>query len=174
MLLEDELLECNRREQVDEIADRFCSNHGSSKKSRKRLTKALLDLPYSRVDLVPYFSRLASIVDRIWDDVTPDLLSGLEQRFHGQSKYRKNQFIESRFLTANYIGELTKFRTAPPILFIRCLRRCLDDFTGNNVDVACVLLESCGRFLYRLPHTGPLVEKFMETMLRLAKAKVSI
>ena len=31
LLLEQELPECNRREQVDELSEKFCSNHGSSK-----------------------------------------------------------------------------------------------------------------------------------------------
>ena len=38
VLLEQELPECNRREQIDEIAEKFCTNHGSSKNSRKRLS----------------------------------------------------------------------------------------------------------------------------------------
>lgn len=97
-----------------------------------------------------------------------------EQQFHGQAKFKKNQNLEGRLRTARYIGELTKFRVAPPIVFIRCIRRCLDDFTGNNVDAACCLLESCGRFLYRLKHTNERVTTLMEAMTRLSKAKVSL
>ena len=101
-------------------------------------------------------------------------MTDLEQQFHGQAKYKKNQNLESRLRTARYIGELTKFRVAPPIVSLRCLRRCLDDFTGGNVDVACCVLESCGRYLYRLPHTNPKISGLMETMVRIGKAKVSM
>ena len=33
------------------------------------------------------------------------------------------------------------------------LQSLLDDFVQHNVDTACALLESAGRFLYRLPET---------------------
>jgi regulator of nonsense transcripts 2 len=116
---------------------------------------------------------MAATLGRVWPDIGAALLVDVEQQFHGQAKFKKNQNIESRLRTARYIGELTKFRMAPPIVSLRCLRRCMDDFTGGNVDVACCLLESCGRYLYRLPHTQGKLNNIMETMMRLSKAKVS-
>lgn len=171
VLLETELPECHRREQIDDISERFCSNHGSSKTARKRLAKALYQIPHARLDLLPFYSRMTATVDRVWSDIAPMLLADLEQQFHGQAKFKKNQFVESRMRTARYIGELTKFRVAPPIVFLRCMRRCLDDFTGNNVDIACCLLETCGRFLFQLKHTNAKVTALMEAMNRLSKAK---
>ncbi|KAL3919395.1 MAG: hypothetical protein SGILL_003776, partial [Bacillariaceae sp.] len=171
VLLEQELPECNRREKVDELSEKFCTNHGSSKNSRKRLSQTLFQVPRTRLDLLPYYSRMATTCSLVWPDVGQNLVTDLEQQFHGQAKFKKNQNIESRLRTARYIGELTKFRFAPPIVSIRCLRRCLDDFTGGNVDVACSLLESCGRYLYRLPHTNGKVTNIMEIMVRLSKAK---
>uniref|UniRef100_A0A6V0BH58 MIF4G domain-containing protein n=1 Tax=Pseudo-nitzschia australis TaxID=44445 RepID=A0A6V0BH58_9STRA len=174
VLLEQELPECSRREQIDEISEKFCTNHGSSKNARKRLSQTLFHVPRARLDLLPYYSRMAATLGRVWPDIGKALLVDLEQQFHGQAKFKKNQNIESRMRTARYIGELTIFRMAPPIVALRCLRRCLDDFTGGNVDVACCLLESCGRYLDRLPHTNKKLNNIMETMLRLSKAKVRI
>ena len=172
VLLEQELPECSRREQIDEISEKFCTNHGSSKNARKRLSQTLFHVPRARLDLLPYYSRMAATLGRVWPDIGDALLIDLEQQFHGQAKFKKNQNIESRMRTARYIGELTIFRMAPPIVALRCLRRCMDDFTGGNVDVACCLLESCGRYLYRLPHTTKKLSNIMETMQRLSKAKV--
>lgn len=174
VLLEQELPECSRREQIDEISEKFCTNHGSSKNARKRLSQTLFHVPRARLDLLPYYSRMAATLGRVWPDIGDSLLIDLEQQFHGQAKFKKNQNIESRMRTARYIGELTIFRMAPPIVALRCLRRCMDDFTGGNVDVACCLLESCGRYLYRLPHTNKKLNNIMETMIRLSKAKVRI
>ena len=171
VLLEQELPECSRREQIDEISEKFCTNHGSSKNARKRLSETLFHVPRARLDLLPYYSRMAATLGRVWPDIGDSLLIDLEQQFHGQAKFKKNQNIESRMRTARYIGELTIFRMAPPIVALRCLRRCTDDFTGGNVDVACCLLESCGRYLYRLPHTNKKLSNIMETMQRLSKAK---
>ena len=174
VLLEQELPECSRREQLDEIAEKFCTNHGSSKNSRKRLAQTLFHVPRTRLDLLPYYARMAATLSRVWPDVSASLVTDLEQQFHGQAKYKKNQSIDSRLRTGRYIGELTKFRVAPPIVAFRCLRRCLDDFTGGNVDVACCLLESCGRYLFRLKHTNAKLTNLMDAMMRIGKAKVSI
>jgi regulator of nonsense transcripts 2 len=172
VFLEQELPECHRREQIDALAEKFCTNHGSNKNARKRLSRTLFLVPFPRLDLLPYYSRLAATLDRIWTDIATPLIGNLEQQFHGQLKFKKNQNLESRMKTARYIGELTKFRVAPPVVFLRCIRRCLDDLTGNNVDVACCLLESCGRFLYRTAYTSERISALMDTMTRLSKAKV--
>lgn len=172
LLLEQELPECNRREQLDELTEKFCTNHGSSKNSRKRLLKTLFLVPRSRLDLLPFYSRMATTLDRVWNDICPGLVTDLEQQFHGQAKFKKNQNLDSRMRTARYIGELTKFRSAPPIVALRCMERCIEDFTGSNVDVVSCLLESCGRYLFRMNHTNAKIINLMETMERLAKAKV--
>lgn len=117
---------------------------------------------------------MAATLDRVWSDIATPLVADLEQQFHGQAKFKKNQNLEARLRTARYLGELVKFRVAPPMVFIRCIRRCLDDFTGANVDVACAILESCGRYLHRLSHTHGTVTSLMESMTRLSKAKVRL
>ena len=169
VLLEQELPEASRRERIDEIADRFCANHGSNKKSRKRLYETFFLVPRARLDLLPYYSRFAAIMDRVYSDST--LVTELEQQMHGQARFKKNQNIESRLRTARYIGELTKFRVAPPIVALRGIKRCLEDFSGYNIDVACCLLESCGRYLFRTKYTHKKISELMDTMMRLKKAK---
>lgn len=171
VLLEQELPECSRREQIDELSEKFCLNHGSSKTSRKRLVKTLFQVPRSRLDLLPYYSRMLAILDRVYSDFASPVVADLEQQFHGQAKFKKNQNLEGRLKTARYIGELTKFRVAPPIVSLRCFRRCLDDFTGFNVDVACCILESCGRYLYRTKHTVSMISQLMDAMTRISNAK---
>ena len=170
-LLEQELPEASRRETIDELADRFCSNHGSNKNSRKRLYKTLFLVPRTRLDLLPYYSRFAAILDRVYLDST--LVTELEQQFHGQARFKKNTSLDGRLRTVRYLSELTKFRVSPPIVILRCLRRCLEDFTGHNIDVACCILESCGRYLFRMKHTHMKIEALMETITRIKKARVS-
>lgn len=171
VLIEQELPECNRRDKIDELAEKFCTNHGAAKKSRNRLKQALFLVPRSRLDLIPYYSRLAAIFDRVFPDLSPMLVKELEQQFHGLARWKKQQNIDSRIRNARFIGELTKFRVAPPIVALRSLRRCLDDFNGYNVDIACCLLESCGRFLHRTKHTSARLTQLMDTMMRIRKAR---
>jgi len=170
-LLEQELPECNRRDKVDEIAEKFCTNHGTSKSSKKRLQRSLFCVPRSRLDLLPYYSRLAAIFERVFPDIAGSLVTDLEQQFHGLARWKKQQNLENRLRNARFIGELTKFRVAPPIVALRGLRRCLDDFSGYNIDVACCLLESCGRYLYRTKHTSAKISHLMDTMKRIRKMK---
>jgi hypothetical protein len=58
---------------------------------------------------------MTATLSRVWPEIATTLNTDLEQQFHGQAKYKKNQNIESRLRTARYIGELTKFRIAPPM-----------------------------------------------------------
>ena len=129
-------------------------------------------MPHARLDLLPYWSRFAAIVDRVYSDST--LVTELEHQMHGQARFKKNINIDGRLRTARYLSELTKFRVAPPIVVLRGIKRCIEDFTGYNIDVACCLLENCGRYLYRTQHTHKKIAELMDTMMRIKKARVSL
>lgn len=171
-LLEQELPECNRIDKVDELAEKFCTNHGTTKNARKRMQKSLFAVPRGRLDLLPYYARAAAIFDRVFPDIAEPLVEELEKQFHGLARFKKQQSLENRLQNARYIGELTKFRVALPIVVLKGMRRCLDDFSGYNVDVVCCLLESCGRFMYRTKHTSGKIAQLLDTIKRIRKAKV--
>lgn len=46
-------------------------------------------------------------------------------------------------------GELCKFRCFPFGSAFSQLKTLLDDFAGHNIDAACALVETAGRFFYR-------------------------
>lgn len=48
---------------------------------------------------------------------------------------------------------------------------CLDDFSHHNIDVACNLLETCGRFLYRSSETTVRMGNMLEILMRLKNVK---
>ena len=50
-LLKQELPKASCREKIDKLGDRFCSNHGSNKNSRKRMYKMLFLVLRTRLDL---------------------------------------------------------------------------------------------------------------------------
>jgi hypothetical protein len=70
-----------------------------------------------------------------------------------------------------FLAELAKFKLAPPVLTLGCLKTCLDDFQHHSVDVACLLLESAGRFLTRSPESAARANTLVDIMWRLKKAK---
>jgi len=51
------------------------------------------------------------------------------------------------------------------------LQACLDEFTHHNIDVACNLLETCGRFLYRSPETTLRMTNMLDILMRLKNVK---
>jgi regulator of nonsense transcripts 2 len=53
-----------------------------------------------------------------------------------------------------YFGELAKFKVAQTHTIMHCLKVFLEDLTGPNIDMAAMLLESCGRFLLRSEATS--------------------
>lgn len=129
--------------------------------------------------------------------------------------------IETKIRNIRFLGELAKFKVAPPGLIFSCLKVrgsnlprislitvtlfftrsyifssvciyippemtykclflmtiacviqcCLDDFTHHNIDVACNLLETCGRFLYRSTETSLRMGNMLEIIMRLKNVK---
>ncbi|KAG6555992.1 hypothetical protein Mapa_001932 [Marchantia paleacea] len=79
--------------------------------------------------------------------------------------------IETKIRNIRFLGELAKFKVAPPGLIFSCLKCCLDDFTHHNIDVACNLLETCGRFLYRSTETSLRMGNMLEIIMRLKNVK---
>ena len=49
-----------------------------------------------------------------------------------------------------FIGELAKFnimQDGNPQQLLDTLKTCLDDFSGQNIEIVCNLIETCGRYL---------------------------
>lgn len=70
--------------------------------------------------------------------------------------------LDKRIRNIKYISELTKFNIFPTINNLNCfkelllltinifiLKRLLEDFGGNNIELTVQLLENCGAYLYR-------------------------
>jgi regulator of nonsense transcripts 2 len=48
-----------------------------------------------------------------------------------------------------YVAELSKFRLFPHGAAFSMLKGLLDEFSGHNIDAACAMAETAGRFFYR-------------------------
>ncbi|RHY41476.1 hypothetical protein DYB38_005125 [Aphanomyces astaci] len=146
--------------------------------SRDRCDKAAVDFCYRNTKatrtrcLLPYYSRLLATLDSVLkDDVGGALVELLVQEFNYFQK-KKNQYrLESKVKNIRFVGELTKFKVAPPMVGFRCLRRCFADFQGHNVVIATTFLETCGRFLYCSKYTHVRTAQCLEIMMRLKAAK---
>ncbi|CAI6011271.1 unnamed protein product [Closterium sp. NIES-65] len=169
----DDLLQrlpsCVSRDLIDQLAVDFC--YVNSKASRRRLVRALFAVHRTALQLLPYHARLAATLGQYMRDVGPALVHLLEEEF-AALKSKKDQInIESKMRNIRFLGELAKFKVAPPSLIFSCLKSCLEDFSHHSIDVACALLETCGAFLSRHPDTKVRMGNMLDIIQRLKNAR---
>eukprot|EP00752_Nemacystus_decipiens_P014194 g12623.t1 len=169
LMLEDELPNCHNQERVDEFAKKFC--YVNSKSARKKLVKALFNVPRQALDLLPMYARLVAILDKAMKTIAPVLLEELRSHFRYFLRKKAPGQIDHRIKNVRFIGELVKFRVAPPVVAFQCLKSCLDDFSSLAVQTMAALLETCGRFLFRQKLTHQRTRTFLTVMMKLKKAK---
>ncbi|XP_044461483.1 regulator of nonsense transcripts UPF2 [Mangifera indica] len=160
---------CVSRDLIDQLTVEFC--YLNSKSNRKRLVRALFNVPRTSLELLPYYSRMVATLSTCMKDVSSMLLQLLEEEFNFLINKKDQMNIETKIRNIRFIGELCKFKIASAGLVFSCLKSCLDDFTHHNIDVACNLLETCGRFLYRSPETTVRMANMLEILMRLKNVK---
>lgn len=159
------LLHCVSREMVDQAAEQFCMNL-NTKPNRNKLIKALFLVPRTRLDLLPFYARFVATLTPCMPDVANDLVGMLKQDFKFHIKKKDQINIESKVKTVRFIGELVKFNIFPKSEALFCLKMLLFDFTHHYIEMACNLLETCGRFLFRSPDAHQRTKVYLEQMMR--------
>ncbi|XP_064632125.1 regulator of nonsense transcripts 2-like [Lineus longissimus] len=156
---------CVNRELIDKAAVDFCMNL-NTKANRKKLVKTLFTVQRTRYDLLPFYSRLVAELHPCMPDVAHELgllLTG-DFKWHVRKKDQIN--IESKLKTVRFIGELVKFNMFPKVDALHFLKMLLFDFSHHNIDMACSLLDSCGRYLYRSLESHHRTKVYLEVMIR--------
>ncbi|KAF9426064.1 hypothetical protein BGZ94_006975 [Podila epigama] len=156
---------CNR-DMIDQAAVEFC--YLSSKPSRNRLIKTLVQVPRDRHDLLPYYSRMIATFKPFYPDVAEEVLKALEREFRGLLRKKHMDLSKSRVKNIKFLSELVKFGITPLPIIFHCLKVLLEDFNPQNITVACALLETCGRFLKR---KSAATSARLEAMLDIMKKK---
>jgi regulator of nonsense transcripts 2 len=165
----DKLMSVGSRQQLDDAVTEFC--YLQTKRSRARLVDFLYSVPWSRPDLVPYFARAAASLAQISRDVAPPLAALFEKQFYGQLHHKHSVKLETKLRTGRMLAEMCKFRIVAPMVMFRVLHRCLQDWSPQYVQVLCSVLESCGRFLFLMPHTHKRCAELLTVLLRKMQAK---
>lgn len=165
-----QLPNCVNRDLIDKAAMDFCMNM-NTKSNRRKLVRALFTVPRQRLDLLPFYSRLVGTLHPCMSDVAEDLCSMLKGdfRFHIRKKDQIN--IETKNKTVRFIGELAKFKMFCKTDTLHCLKMLLSDFTHHHIEMACTLLETCGRFLFRSPESHLRTSVLLEQMMRKKQAQ---
>ncbi|XP_058806384.1 regulator of nonsense transcripts 2 [Phymastichus coffea] len=156
---------CVNREMIDNAAVDFLMNL-NTKHNKKKLIKALFGVSRIRLDLLPFYSRLAAILYPVMPEVGNELCQMLKHdfKYHVHKKDQIN--IESKIKVVRYIGELVKFKLYSKIEALYCLKVLLHDFTHHHIEMACNLLETCGRFLFCSSDSHQRTKVYLEQMMR--------
>lgn len=156
---------CVNRELIDKNAVEFCMNF-NTKTNRKKLVRALFTVHRTRYDLLPFYSRLVATLYPCMPDVANDLVHLLKGDFRWHVRKKDQINIESKLKTVRFIGELVKFKMFPKTETLYCLKLLLSDFTHHNIEMACALLETCGRYLYRQMDSHHRTKVYLDVMMR--------
>ncbi|XP_051976822.1 LOW QUALITY PROTEIN: regulator of nonsense transcripts 2-like [Xyrauchen texanus] len=165
-----QLPNCINRDLIDKAAMDFCMNM-NTKSNRRKLVRALFTVPRQRLDLLPFYARLVATLHPCMSDMAEDLCSMLKGdfRFHIRKKDQIN--IETKNKTVRFIGELAKFKMLSKTDTLHCLKMLLSDFSHHHIEMACTLLETCGRFLFRSPDSHLRTSVLLEQMMRKKQAQ---
>uniref|UniRef100_A0A8C4VT02 Regulator of nonsense transcripts 2 n=1 Tax=Gopherus evgoodei TaxID=1825980 RepID=A0A8C4VT02_9SAUR len=164
-----QLPNCVNRDLIDKAAMDFCMSM-NTKANRRKLVRALFIVPRQRLDLLPFYARLVATLHPCMSDVAEDLCSMLKGdfKFHVRKKDQIN--IETKNKTVRFIGELAKFKMFSKNDTLHCLKMLLSDFSHHHIEMACTLLETCGRFLFRSPESHLRTSVLLEQMMRKKQA----
>ena len=154
---------------TDKMAVDFCFI--TSKGNRRRLVRGLSNLQRADLNLLPYMVRIVAILHPYFKDIAPALGTAAEEDFNAQMLKKHATTVDARVRDVQILGELCKFKMVSPGIVFACLKACTDDFIHHNIEVACQLLETCGRYLYKNPETSVRMSNTLDTIMRLKKAK---
>lgn len=138
------------RDMIDNAASEFVLSL-NTKVNRKKLVKCLFGVQRTRIDLLPFLCRLVATLHPCMPDLATDLALMLKQDFKYHYRKKDQINIESKIKVVRFIGEMVKFKMYSKVEALYCLKLLLHDFTYHHIEMACNLLEVCGRFLLRSP-----------------------
>ena len=156
---------CVNREMIDSAATEFCMQF-NTKNNRKKLVKALYSVHRNRQDLLPFYGRFVATLNPCMPDIAIQLGQYLKQEFRWQLRKKDQMKIESKLKVCRFIGELVKFNMFPKSEALFCLKQLLFDFAHHHIEMACTLLDTCGRFLYRTSDSHQRTKIYLEQMMR--------
>ena len=162
------LPELNNKELIDNASIEFAFLN--SKPSRNRLIRLLLDVPASRIDILPYYARFIATLSKYLPTIAERIVDALHRDCRRYVKGRGlSKDVPLRTCNIRYISELVKFRMVPLYISLHCYKILVESFSKNDVEVLAVMMESCGRFLLRAPESSAKMQGLLEIINRKAK-----
>lgn len=156
---------CVNREMIDNAAIDFLLTL-NNKHNRRKLVRGLFGVNRTRLDLLPFYARFVAILHPALPEVGNELCQMLRQDFKYHVRKKDQINIESKIKVVRFIGELVKFKLYSKIEALYCLKVLLHDFSHHHIEMACNLLEVCGRYLYCSVDSHQRTKVYLEQMMR--------
>lgn len=156
---------CVNREMIDNAAIDFLVTL-NTKHNRKKLVRALFGVNRTRLDLLPFYARFVAILHPALPEIATELCHMLKQDFKYHVRKKDQINIESKIKVARFIGELVKFKLYTHIEALYCIKVLLQDFSHHHIEMACNLLEVCGRYLFCSPDSHQRTKVYLDQMMR--------
>uniref|UniRef100_A0A1B6EE97 MIF4G domain-containing protein n=1 Tax=Clastoptera arizonana TaxID=38151 RepID=A0A1B6EE97_9HEMI len=156
---------CVNKLMIDNAAIEFLLYY-NSKLGRKRLLRTLFTVNRTRYDLLPLYGRLVSILNQAIPEIAHNLNQSLKTEVDRQIKKKDQVNIESKVRSVRFIGELVNQQVFSKYDVLQILKLLLEDFSHHHIEMACNLLDTCGRFLFRSMDSHHLTKKYLEQMMR--------
>lgn len=156
---------CVNREMIDSAATEFCMQF-NTKSNRKKLVKSLYSVHRNRQDLLPFYSRFVATLNPCMPDIAVQLGQYLKQEFRWQLRKKDQMKIESKLKVCRFIGELVKFEMFAKNEALFCLKQLLFDFSHHHIEMACTLIDACGRFLLFNSESHQRCKIYLEQMMK--------
>ncbi|KZS21903.1 Regulator of nonsense transcripts 2 [Daphnia magna] len=147
---------CVNREMIDSAAIEFSTNL-NTKHNRKKLVRALFTVQRTRLDLLPFYSRLVATLHPYIPEVATDLCNFLRQDFKYHVRKKDQINIETK---------VKIFGMYPRADTLQCFKQLLLNFAHHYIEMTCHLLETCGRFLLHQPDSHQRTKVYLDQMMR--------
>lgn len=154
------------KENVDELTIEFINQYSYT--NRKQLIKSMLRSSKSNYAVLRYFARFIANVTPIMKDIATEASHFLMEDFIDLNRVDKLGMFEERVKNIRFVCEMVKFELFPMQNIFEILKRLIDDFKGNTIDILCNLMENCGRFLYLSEQSHLKFKNFLDSIKQLS------
>lgn len=152
------------RDLIDKAASDFCCLN--KKAYKRRLVSYMFNVSRTKLEILPYYARFIAILNPYFPEIGKDLIARLEDEFNTLFKEKDQINLETKIKNIRFLSELVKFSVCPHNIIFNCLNQCLEEFRHHDVDIACTLLETCGRYLYKNPTTNIRMNILLDKMMK--------
>ncbi|EGR33548.1 mif4g domain protein, partial [Ichthyophthirius multifiliis] len=144
-------------EALSTIADclelEFCVDFGENEAEikQKKLVRDILEYRKEYNLMVPQLCRFVAVVSKYFKDLADFLVDKVIKDFNIYKEKNRQDFSfrDKKIRYLKYLCELVKFKVVDLGKILDILKSLIDDFSTQQIDLVCAILDNCGRFLYK-------------------------